>query len=71
MLLLHILKALVKVVLIDGESQMVTVEDGMSAQDLCFCLLIRFEKAAGPNWVIVEVLPSLHLGDSLSLLIKD
>ena len=45
---------------------MVTITEGMTAQDLCFHLAGRFNQEPGPNWTIVEKLPSLHLGDKHS-----
>ena len=47
-----------------------TVEDGVSAQELCFALFTQFEKPPAPNWVIVEVLHGLDLGEWMPLVVK-
>ena len=53
----------VKAVNADGSTKMAVVDETMTAWDVCKLMVEKNRTQLGPNWTLIEKLPSLHIGE--------
>ena len=53
---------IIKAVNADGSTKMAVVDDSMTVWDVCLLLVDKNRTQLGPNWTLMERIPSLHLG---------